>query len=63
MVYRRIFDLLQERETLWEKMKELDQRANDPDRFHNRGGQLLAEEKERKNTTKVCSIVKSWRNL
>ncbi|XP_051159934.1 protein regulator of cytokinesis 1-like [Leptopilina boulardi] len=49
---KKIFDLLEERENLWEKMKELDQRANDPDRFHNRGGQLLAEEKERKNTTK-----------
>ncbi|XP_033230675.1 protein regulator of cytokinesis 1-like isoform X2 [Belonocnema kinseyi] len=49
---KKIFDLLEERETLWEKMKELDQRANDPDRFHNRGGQLLAEEKERTNTTK-----------
>ncbi|XP_043467957.1 protein regulator of cytokinesis 1-like [Leptopilina heterotoma] len=49
---KKIYDLLEERENLWEKMKELDQRANDPDRFHNRGGQLLAEEKERKNTTK-----------
>ncbi|XP_066599443.1 protein regulator of cytokinesis 1-like [Prorops nasuta] len=45
---RAIFDLLDERDTLCLKMKELEQRANDPDRFHNRGGQLLAEEKERK---------------
>ncbi|XP_066600313.1 protein regulator of cytokinesis 1-like [Prorops nasuta] len=45
---RAIFDLLNDRDTLLLKMKELEQRANDPDRFHNRGGQLLAEEKERK---------------
>ena len=53
---RKIFDLLEEREALWVKMKELDQRANDPDRFHNRGGQLLVEEKDRKTTNKVCSL-------
>ncbi|XP_012286860.1 protein regulator of cytokinesis 1 isoform X2 [Orussus abietinus] len=43
-----IFELLTEREHLWEKIKELEQRSKDPERFYNRGGQLLAEEKERK---------------
>ncbi|XP_043686453.1 protein regulator of cytokinesis 1-like [Vespula pensylvanica] len=43
-----IFNLLEERENLWTKMKELEHRANNPDRLNNRGGQLLAEEKERK---------------
>ncbi|XP_043488306.1 protein regulator of cytokinesis 1-like isoform X2 [Polistes fuscatus] len=43
-----IFNLLEEREKLWTKMKELEHRANNPDRLNNRGGQLLAEEKERK---------------
>lgn len=45
---RMIFDLLDQRENLLKKIKELLQRANDPDRYHNRGGQLLMEEKERK---------------
>ncbi|XP_014482349.1 PREDICTED: protein regulator of cytokinesis 1-like [Dinoponera quadriceps] len=43
-----IFDLLEQRENLLKKTKELIQRENNPDRFHNRGGQLLMEEKERK---------------
>ncbi|XP_076231286.1 protein regulator of cytokinesis 1 [Calliopsis andreniformis] len=47
-----IFELLEERDNLWTKMKELLQRANDPDRFYNRGGQLLMEEKERKTIQK-----------
>ncbi|XP_021935767.1 protein regulator of cytokinesis 1-like isoform X2 [Zootermopsis nevadensis] len=44
-----IFQLAYQRQELWDKMLELENRANDPDRlFHNRGGQLLIEEKERK---------------
>ncbi|EFN78718.1 protein regulator of cytokinesis 1 [Harpegnathos saltator] len=45
---RVIFELLEQRENLLKKTKELIQRENNPDRFHNRGGQLLMEEKERK---------------
>lgn len=45
---RTIFELLEQREKLITKIKELLQRANNPDRYHNRGGQLLMEEKERK---------------
>ncbi|XP_043273448.1 protein regulator of cytokinesis 1-like [Venturia canescens] len=45
---KKLFELVNECENLWEKGKELDQRANDPERLHNRGGQLLIEEKERK---------------
>lgn len=45
---RTIFELLEQRENLIVKIKELLQRANNPDRYHNRGGQLLMEEKERK---------------
>lgn len=44
---------MNEWEVQFEKLKELDQRANDPDRYHNRGGQLLMEEKERKAAEKV----------
>ncbi|XP_011259450.1 protein regulator of cytokinesis 1 [Camponotus floridanus] len=43
-----IFELLEQRENFIMKIKELLQRANNPDRYHNRGGQLLMEEKERK---------------
>ncbi|XP_058790974.1 protein regulator of cytokinesis 1-like [Phymastichus coffea] len=49
---RKIFESLSEWEAQFEKLKHLDQRANDPDRYHNRGGQLLAEEKERKTADK-----------
>ncbi|EGI70338.1 PREDICTED: protein regulator of cytokinesis 1-like [Acromyrmex echinatior] len=44
---RTIFELLEQRENLITKVKDLLQRANNPDRYHNRGGQLLMEEKER----------------
>ncbi|XP_069677765.1 protein regulator of cytokinesis 1-like isoform X3 [Periplaneta americana] len=48
-----IFELANKRQELWDKMLELEDRANDPNRlFHNRGGQLLLEEKERKNIQK-----------
>lgn len=53
LICRVIFDLLDKRSELFNKMQELDNRADDPDRYHNRGGQLLAEEKERKIIEKV----------
>ncbi|KOX76700.1 Protein regulator of cytokinesis 1 [Melipona quadrifasciata] len=59
-----IFELFQERKNLWTKMKELLQRANHPDRFYNRGGQLLMEEKERKTIQKkLPKIEEELRNL
>ncbi|XP_031836756.1 protein regulator of cytokinesis 1-like [Nomia melanderi] len=66
-----IFDLLEERDNLWSKMKELFQRANDPDRFYNRGGQLLMEEKERKTIQKklpkiedqLRSLIKEYESI
>ncbi|KOC67532.1 Protein regulator of cytokinesis 1 [Habropoda laboriosa] len=59
-----IFELLEERSNLWTKMKELLQRANAPDRFYNRGGQLLMEEKERKTIQKkLPKIEEQLRNL
>lgn len=36
------------RNIIWEKLMNLENRANEPNRFKNRGGQLLNEEKERK---------------
>lgn len=45
--FRTIYDLILKREGLWGKMLDLERRANAPNRFNNRGGQLLKEEKER----------------
>ncbi|XP_017002312.3 protein regulator of cytokinesis 1 [Drosophila takahashii] len=45
---RRIFELYANRAELWARMEALEAKANDPNRFNNRGGQLLKEEKERK---------------
>ncbi|XP_043488311.1 protein regulator of cytokinesis 1-like isoform X2 [Polistes fuscatus] len=54
-----IFNLLEEREKLWTKMKELEYCANNPNRLNNRGGQLLAEEKERKVIQKKLPKIES----
>ncbi|XP_030023185.1 protein regulator of cytokinesis 1 [Manduca sexta] len=43
-----IFEMVLTRKNLWLKMTELEARASEPGRYHNRGGQLLREEKERK---------------
>ncbi|CAG9583143.1 unnamed protein product [Danaus chrysippus] len=45
---KHIFELVVTRKNLWLKMTELEARATEPGRYHNRGGQLLKEEKERK---------------
>ncbi|XP_017085621.1 protein regulator of cytokinesis 1 [Drosophila eugracilis] len=46
-----IFDLYESRAELWARMEALEAKANEPNRFNNRGGQLLKEEKERKAIT------------
>lgn len=46
--FRNIFELFQERNEWFEKKKALDAKQNDRNRYNNRGGQLLKEEKERK---------------
>lgn len=43
-----IFNLIQERQDLWNQMEMLQSKELDPKRYNNRGGQLLKEEKERK---------------
>ncbi|KAM3962039.1 protein regulator of cytokinesis 1 [Aphomia sociella] len=45
---KHIYELVMTRKNLWLKMTELEARASEPGRYHNRGGQLLREEKERK---------------
>lgn len=44
----KIFKLFEDRRILWERMTALEQKASEPGRYNNRGGQLLKEEKERK---------------
>ncbi|XP_055914976.1 protein regulator of cytokinesis 1-like [Eupeodes corollae] len=44
----KIFQLFEDRRILWERMTALEQKASEPGRYNNRGGQLLKEEKERK---------------
>ncbi|XP_045452019.1 protein regulator of cytokinesis 1-like [Melitaea cinxia] len=46
---KHIFELVVTRKNLWLKMTELEARSTEPGRYHNRGGQLLREEKERKS--------------
>ncbi|XP_068628055.1 protein regulator of cytokinesis 1-like [Battus philenor] len=46
--HKDIFEMVMTRKNLWLKMTELEARATEPGRYHNRGGQLLKEEKERK---------------
>jgi Ase1/PRC1/MAP65 family protein len=50
---REIFDLLSRRAELWDRMGQLEIAATDSNRLNNRGGQLLKEEKERKQIQKV----------
>ncbi|XP_016951845.1 protein regulator of cytokinesis 1 [Drosophila biarmipes] len=45
---KKIFELYANRAMLWSRLEALEAKANDPNRFNNRGGQLLKEEKERK---------------
>ncbi|KAH8279037.1 hypothetical protein KR044_009230, partial [Drosophila immigrans] len=45
---KEIFELFASRADLWARMEALEAKANEPNRFNNRGGQLLKEERERK---------------
>lgn len=47
---RNIYELFISRNQWWEKKKALEAKQNEPNRYNNRGGQLLKEEKERKQT-------------
>lgn len=45
------------REDLWSCLLEFEKKRQDPDRFHNRGGNLLREERERKRLEKALPRV------
>lgn len=46
-----LFNIIEERQELWNQMELLQNKESDPKRYNNRGGQLLKEEKERKMIT------------
>ncbi|XP_037931858.1 protein regulator of cytokinesis 1-like [Teleopsis dalmanni] len=52
-----IFELFESRKILWERMMALENKATEPGRYNNRGGQLLKEEKERKTITTKLPII------
>ncbi|XP_038046048.1 protein regulator of cytokinesis 1-like isoform X2 [Patiria miniata] len=45
---KEIIECIKKREDMWKKMLEFEKKAYDPNRYNNRGGNLLQEEKERK---------------
>ncbi|XP_064631723.1 protein regulator of cytokinesis 1-like [Lineus longissimus] len=51
--HKPLFQKLQRRQSSWNHFLELDIKANDPNRFNNRGGGLLQEEKTRKKLQKT----------
>ncbi|XP_068249328.1 protein regulator of cytokinesis 1-like isoform X2 [Palaemon carinicauda] len=52
-----IFYKIEQRKMLWDKFIDLEERANDPNRYGNRGGALLKEEKERKAVKKALPLI------
>lgn len=55
----KIFKLFEDRRILWERMIALEQKASEPGRYNNRGGQLLKEEKERKTIANKLPKIES----
>uniref|UniRef100_A0A182P1S9 Protein regulator of cytokinesis 1 n=1 Tax=Anopheles epiroticus TaxID=199890 RepID=A0A182P1S9_9DIPT len=43
-----IFQMVLQRQEMWDRMLALENKSNDPTRYNNRGGKLLEEEKERR---------------
>ncbi|XP_074643417.1 protein regulator of cytokinesis 1-like [Tubulanus polymorphus] len=66
--YKTLLDRLNKRQVLWLEYLEIDRRQSDPNRFTNRGGNLLAEEKKRKKMLKdlprleeeLCDLINRW---
>ncbi|XP_030764869.1 protein regulator of cytokinesis 1-like [Sitophilus oryzae] len=49
----KLLELLEKHKELWERMIELEENATGPNRYKNRGGKLLQEEKERNKLSKM----------
>lgn len=56
---RKIFKLFEERTAYWNRLDALQAKSNEPNRYNNRGGQLLKEEKERKTINKKLPEVEN----
>ncbi|XP_056006579.1 protein regulator of cytokinesis 1-like isoform X3 [Ostrea edulis] len=50
--YKQMFESLEKWDSYFRQMIEMERKANDPNRFNNRGGKLLQEEKARKKVLK-----------
>lgn len=62
--HRQLFDDINQWAILFHKMLEHEKKANDPNRFNNRGGRLLQEEKERKKVIKdLPKVEEDLKNL
>ena len=55
---KEMFRLIERRNMTWDKLKELEAKSSDPNRFANRGGNLLKEEREKKALQKSYPKVK-----
>lgn len=55
--YKNIFELYSKRTKMWRRMLALEEQAKEPNRYHNRGGQLLREERERKYIAQKLPLV------
>ncbi|XP_035895754.1 protein regulator of cytokinesis 1-like [Anopheles stephensi] len=51
-----IFQMVHQRQEMWDRMLALENKSNDPTRYNNRGGKLLDEEKERRRIS--CQLPK-----
>ncbi|ESO04540.1 hypothetical protein HELRODRAFT_78775 [Helobdella robusta] len=65
---KEMLSLVARRQLLWQEFLELERKANNPDRYSNRGGNLLKEEKQRKKVAvdlpkveqEVKMLIESW---
>lgn len=51
-----IFQMVHQRQEMWDRMLALENKSSDPSRYNNRGGKLLEEEKERRRIS--CQLPK-----
>uniref|UniRef100_A0A182LWN8 Protein regulator of cytokinesis 1 n=1 Tax=Anopheles culicifacies TaxID=139723 RepID=A0A182LWN8_9DIPT len=51
-----IFQMVHQRQEMWDRMLALENKSSDPTRYNNRGGKLLEEEKERRRIS--CQLPK-----
>ncbi|XP_052871397.1 protein regulator of cytokinesis 1-like [Anopheles cruzii] len=54
-----IFQMVEERQSMWNRMLALENKSNDPGRYNNRGGKLLEEERERRRISSLLPKVEA----